>query len=162
MPRNAAGPAEVAEQSLAQRDGRRQALRLAGRECTQGIASYRGDQGARAEIDEERRAGEADGRERRLRPAQQRRDARARGERPGRLAESDADRGECPAPTAAEQRVADREGRVLSGRNDDERGDAEERPHRLHHDEASLPSTFGLTGECAVMYAATTSTSTSP
>ena len=83
-------------------------------------------QRADPEPDEVRGADELERGEGRLRRAQHRDDARARGQRPRRLAERDPGAVATPFLRAAGERVADRERRVLAGRADHRGRDAEE------------------------------------
>src|SRR5436190_8503479 len=80
-----------------------------------------------AEEDEVGGAGELDRQEGRLRCDEERSDPDARRERPNGLARCDPERGQDSARAPAEERRADREGRVLPGRDDDERRHSEER-----------------------------------
>jgi hypothetical protein len=100
-------------------------------------AGDRGAHRADTEVDQIRRAGELDREERRLGGHEQRRDARARRQRPARLAGRDAGGGHDARTPAAEQRAADRDSGVGSRRDDDHDRDAEEGEELRHRTTAA-------------------------
>src|SRR5207244_8105242 len=102
------------------------------------LVANRAEQRLRAEKDEVRGSQDLQRNESRLRRNQKRRQAGARRNRPDGLARRDAGRGKDPAPAAADERVPDRQGRVLSGRDDHEGGDAQERGQLTHRRVVSL------------------------
>src|SRR5439155_12216594 len=115
--------AEIADETLTQRRPRRTREPL-GRRVSP--AAKRAQQRLRAEVDEVGGAGQLEGDERRLRRAEQRRDPGGGCKRPARLSAGDAERGERTGAPPAEQRVANRESRVLSRRDDHDERDPEE------------------------------------
>src|SRR2546428_6325309 len=95
-------------------------------------SAQRPPDGLEAEEDEVGAAGELEREERGLGGDEQRTDADARGDRPGRLSDRDTERCEHAAGTSAEKRVANRQSRVLTRRDDYESRDADERRELMH------------------------------
>ena len=91
-----------------------------------------------AEVDEVRGAGELERDEDRLGGDEQRRQADARRGRPAGLAGGDACRGRDAGRAAAEQRVPDRQRRVLAGRDDHQDRDPEEGSELAHGQRLTL------------------------
>ena len=116
---------EVAHETLPERDRRTRRSRAAAADSA-GPPTDRGPKGLHTQQDEVSGAEQPERNEGRLGGNQQRREPGARRERPRALTDADADRGGETAEPPAQERVADREGRVLSRRDDHERGDTEE------------------------------------
>src|SRR5512133_4268081 len=95
--------------------------------------SERRTQGGEAEVEQVRSAGNPDRQERWLLRAQQRHEPGAGGECPDQLPEGDAGGGVNPAASPSRERVADRQCRVLSWRDDHERRDGEKRRRVREH-----------------------------
>ena len=127
---------EVADEALTQRPPRRERDRPRVK-LTLGVvvagASERRPERLRAEEDEVRGAGELERAERGLGRAQDRDQARARGNGPHGLAERDARRRRDAAASSTGERVPDRERRVLTRRADDDCRHREECREALEH-----------------------------
>src|SRR6266508_2724110 len=119
--------AEVADEPLPEGLCRGEARR--GHTARQPLApsAHRADERLQAQEHEVRGAREPEREEGRLGRSQQRRQARARRQRPACLADRDARSREDPAAPPSQQRVANGEGGVLSRRGDDDERDAEKR-----------------------------------
>ena len=126
--------AEIAEHALAESRSRREPRSSAGERRVVGRqAGERRPQRLEADEHEVGGARELDRREHGLRSREQRGHAGCGRDGPDRLAAGDTSRGGKTRRPTAHERVADREGRVLAGRDDHEDGDAEERGEVVHH-----------------------------